>query len=576
MISIVSAVRDLGRLREISAVLVRHGFGEIVARVGLGGAKARPSVPPPPLTPLTEGLEVPSYEHAHGEEEKQRVSGAERMRFVLQDLGPTFIKLGQILSTRQDVLPDSLILELKKLQDNVPAVPFAEIKAVVETSLGASIADVYVSFDETPLASASIGQVHRAVLATPDGNVEVVVKVQRPGVGSTVARDLEILHLLAAALERTVPETRIYSPVGLVQQFDQSITNELNFIIEADNADRFTRNFKGHARVHFPAVYRHASAKQVLTEEFLDGKKIEGAVAAGASGPALAREAVGVIIKMIFEDGFFHADPHPGNIIILGTSEEPVFGLIDVGMVGRLSPELRDLTLDLLVAAVRKDSYAVADALYAIGRPTRKVDMRAYRGEASLLAEKYLGRPLKELDIPGLIFDLIRTALKYGIEIPSDFMLVGKAMIAIDGIGKSVDPDLDVGGVASPALLDLVKKRYSPERIGNELWRAVEQLSKASYDMPMQLREVLDDLRLGRLSLRTVDPALPRTADRLGRRLYTGLIVASLIGAGAMLLQSQAHAVVGIVMLALAALIWVGHALRDLRRSLSGPPSPRS
>jgi ubiquinone biosynthesis protein len=573
VISIVSAVRDLGRLREISAVLVRHGFGEIVARVGLGGGKPRPSVPPPPLA---EGLEVPSYEHAHGEEEKTRVSGAERMRFVLQDLGPSFIKLGQILSTRQDVLPDSLILELKKLQDNVPAVPFADIKAVVETSLGASISDVYVSFDETPLASASIGQVHRAVLATLDGNVEVVVKVQRPGVGSTVARDLEILHLLAAALERAVPETRIYSPVGLVQQFDQSITNELNFIIEADNADRFARNFKGHTGVHFPAVHRHASAKQVLTEEFLDGKKIERAVADGASGPSLAREAVGVIVKMIFEDGFFHADPHPGNIIILGTAKEPIFGLIDVGMVGRLSPELRDLTLDLLVAAVRKDSYAVADALYAIGRPTRKVDMRSYRGEASLLAEKYIGRPLKELDVPGLIFDLIRTALKYGIEIPSDFMLVGKAMIAIDGIGKSVDPDLDVYGVASPALLDLVKKRYSPERIGNELWRAAEQLSKASYDMPMQLREVLDDLRLGRLSLRTVDPALPRTADRLGRRLYTGLIVASLIGAGAMLLQSQAHTVVGIVMLALAALIWLGHALRDLRRSLSGPPSPRS
>jgi ubiquinone biosynthesis protein len=570
MISVVSAVRDLGRLREISAVLVRHGFGEVVARIGLGGAKLRASTPPPPMP---DGLDVAAVEYAHGEDEKKQVSGAERMRFVLQDLGPSFIKLGQILSTRKDVLPDSLILELQKLQDNVPAVPFADIKAVVEASLGASIADVYESFDETPLASASIGQVHRAVLATADGKVDVVVKVQRPGVGSTVARDLEILHLLAAALERTVPETRIYSPVGLVQQFDQSITSELNFIIEADNADRFARNFKGHTRVHFPAVYRQASAKQVLTEEFLNGKKIERAVADGASGPGLAREAVGVIVKMVFEDGFFHADPHPGNIIILGTPEDPVFGLIDVGMVGRLSPELRDLTLDLLVAAVRKDSYAVADALYAIGRPTRKVDMRAYRGEASLLAEKYLGRPLKEIEMSSLIFDLIKTALKYGIEIPTDFMLVGKALVAIDGIGKTVDPDLDVYGTASPALFDLVKKRYSPERIGNELWRSVEQLSKASFDMPMQLREVLDDLRLGRLSLRTVDPALPRTADRLGRRLYTGLIVASLLGSGTVLLQGQLHPVVGIVMLGLAGVIWVIQALRDLKRSFSRSPS---
>jgi len=570
MISVVSAVRDLGRLREISAVLVRHGFGEIVTRVGLGAAKPRSSAPPPPLP---DGLEVPPFEHAHGEDEKQKISGAERMRLVLQDLGPSFIKLGQILSTRQDVLPEAVILELKKLQDEVPAVPFADIKAVVESSLGASLRDVYVSFDEVPLASASIGQVHRAVLATPEGNVDVVVKVQRPGVAATVVRDLEILHLLAAALERTVPETRIYSPVGLVQQFDQSITNELNFIIEADNADRFARNFKGNPSARFPTVYRQASAKQVLTEEFFHGKKIDQAVASGASGPQLAREAVGVIIKMIFEDGFFHADPHPGNIIILGTAEEPVFGLIDVGMVGRLSPELRDLTLDLLVAAVRKDSYAVADALYAIGRPTRKVDMRAYRAEASLLAEKYLGRPLKELEFASLIRDLMRTALKYGIEIPPDFMLVGKAMMTIEGIGKSVDPDLDIYGVASPRLLELVKARYSPERLGNDLWRGFEQLSKAGLDMPMHLREVLDDLRLGRLSLRTIDPALPRTADRLGRRLYTGLIVASLIGSGTVLLQGQVHTAIAVAMFALAGLMWIGHALRDIRRAWSRPPS---
>jgi ubiquinone biosynthesis protein len=568
MISLVAAVRDLGRLREITSVLVRHGFGEVVTRVGLGG-KARPSMAPPPLTAPEGALDVPPGEHARGEEEKQKISGAERMRLVLQDLGPTFIKLGQILSTRQDVLPETLIVELKKLQDEVPPVPFTEIRNVVEASLGASLADVYVSFDETPLASASIGQVHRAVLATETGNVDVVVKVQRPGVANTVARDLEILHLLAAALERAIPETRIYNPVGLVQQFDQSITNELNFIIEADNADRFAKNFAGHPRVRFPTVYRKATAKQVLTEDFFHGKKIDRAVADGASGPVLAREAVSVIVKMIFEDGFFHADPHPGNIIILGRPEEPVFGLIDVGMVGRLSPELRDLTLDLVIAAVRKDSYAVADALYAIGRPTRKVDMRAYRAEASMLAEKYLGRPLKEMDFAALIRDLMRAALKYGIEIPPDFMLVGKALMTIDGIGKTVDPDLDIYGVATPALLAQLRRRYSPEKLGNDLWRTVEQLSRAGVDMPMQLREVLDDLRLGRLALRTVDPNLSDTGDRLGRRLYTGLIVASLIGSGTVLVQGETHRVVGVVMLSAAGLLWVLHGLGDIQRRLT-------
>jgi ubiquinone biosynthesis protein len=568
MISVVSAVRDLGRLKEISAVLVRHGFGEVVTRVGIGSLRRSSSVPPP-SNPTGESLDVPAFEHDAGEKERAHVSGAERMRLVLQDLGPTFIKLGQILSTRQDVLPEGVISELKKLQDDVPSVPFGDIKTVVETSLGAPLDAVYVSFDEAPLASASVGQVHRAVLATESGNVDVVVKVQRPGVAATVARDLEILHLLAAALERAIPETRIYSPIGLVQQFDQSITMELNFIIEADNADRFARNFAGHPKVRFPTVYRQACAKSVLTEELFHGKKIDRAVAEGASGPALAREAVGVIIKMIFEDGFFHADPHPGNVMILGPNEDPVFGLIDVGMVGRLSPELRDLTLDLLVAAVRKDSYAVADALYAIGRPTRKVDMRAYRAEASLLAEKYLGRPLKDLDFASLIRDLMRAALKYGIEIPSDFMLVGKAMMTIEGIGKSVDPDLDIYGVASPKLFELVKRRYSPEKLGNDLWRTVDQLSKAGIDLPIQAREVLDDLRLGRLTLRTADPELQKTGERVGKRIYTGLVVASLIASGTLLLNGGTNHVAAIVMLSLAGLVWLGEWLSDVRRRIA-------
>jgi ubiquinone biosynthesis protein len=557
MVSFVTAVRDLGRLREISAVLVRHGFGEIVGRAGLGRTKK---------TDPVEAPEIPTEEVVRGEAEKQKVSLAVRARLVLQDLGPSFIKLGQIASTRNDLLPADLITELKKLQDEVPPVPFADIKLAVETSLGASLADAYVSFDEKPLATASIGQVHRAVLATPDGNKDVVVKVQRPGVGVTVARDLELLHMMAAAIERAIPETKIYSPVGLVNQFDRSITSELNFQIEADNAERFALNFEGKDYVKFPKVYRQAASKHVLTLEFFDGKKIDAALVAGFPGPSIAKSAVGLVIKMIFEDGFFHADPHPGNIFILGTPEEPVIGLIDVGMVGRLSPELRERTVDLMIAAVRKDSYAVADVLYTIGRPTKKVDMREYRAEVAMLAEKYLGKPLKEIDLSAMIRDLVHGALKYGIEIPTDFMLVGKSLMTIEGIGKQLDPDLDVFGEASPYFFELLKARYSPQRLGNELWRGVEQLSRAGYDMPMQVREVLEDLRLGRLALRSPDPGVPKAADRLGRRIFSGLVVLALVGSGAFLVTRPAHESLGIAMLVFAALVWLGHGLLDLRR----------
>jgi ubiquinone biosynthesis protein len=572
VISVVSAVRDLGRLREITSVLVRHGFGEVVTRVGFGRKprKGTASDPPPSARGAEEAPEISTDELAKGEEEKTRTSTAERIRLVLQDLGPSFIKLGQIASTRPDVLPPDVITELKKLQENVPPVPFEELKKVIETSLGQTIEQVFVSFDERPLAAASIGQVHRAVLATPDGEVQVVVKVQRPNVGDTVQRDLELLHIMAAALERAIPETKLYSPIGLVQQFDRSITAELNFTIEGENGERFAKNFEGTPLgelARFPKVYKQASSKHVLALEFFDGQKIEKAVASGMDGKLVAKNAVGVVIKMIFEDGFFHADPHPGNIIMLGGPEwaAPVIGLIDLGMVGRLSPELRDRTVDLMVAAVRKDSYAVADALYTIGRPTKKVDMREYRSEVSLLAEKYLGRPLKEIDLSSMLRDLVQGAMKFGIEIPTDFMLVGKALMTLEGIGKQLDPDLDVFGEAQPFFIAILKKRYSPQRLGNELIRGVEQLSRAGFDVPIQAREVLEDLRLGRLVIKTADPGLPAASDRLGRRLFSGMVVASTTLAGALVLPHQLATGAGLF--AISGLMLVLHVVRDRRRS---------
>jgi ubiquinone biosynthesis protein len=574
MVSLLGAVRDIGRLREIYVVLVRHGFAEFAARLGFGG-----TVPASALTTsgaaaeLTAGAlddsePVSEAVHKHGEEERRRISLAERVRLVVMDLGPSFVKLGQIASTRPDLLPEAWIRELKKLQDEVTPLEFTEVQKAVETSLGAPLADLYESFDEQPLASASIAQVHRAVLKHEGGTRDVVVKVQRPRIAATVARDVELLHTLARFVERTIPESHIYQPTALVDQFDNAITAELDFTLEADNAKRFARNFAGHAHAVFPEMYREASSKRVVTMDYLPGCKVYEAIERrGFEGPVLARTVTGIIIKMIFEDGFFHADPHPGNILIAGEPEAPKIGLVDLGMVGRLTPEMRNKTVDLMMAAIRNDHDALADACYAMGTPTKKVDMRAYRAEVATLSDKYLNKPLGELDVAAMIGDLVRTATKYGIEIPADFMLVGKAFMTLDGIGKEIDPNLQILEEARPYFFDLLRRRYAPERIASDLWRGLERLSSAAYDLPQQMREVMDDLRLGRLTVRTHDANAPKVIDRLGRRVLTGMVVGATVLAGAYLLpQGATSQTVGIVLLVFGGLWMFWHLVLDLRR----------
>jgi ubiquinone biosynthesis protein len=548
MVSIVHAARDLGRVRDISKVLVRHGFGEIVTRLGLRGRK-------PPDDPSSETRDTGSI--------------GVRVRNVLEDLGPSFVKLGQIASTRSDVLPVEVVSELKKLLDDVPPVPAEAIRLRIENSLGAPVADIYESFDDTPLAAASVAQVHRATLRTKDGLAKVVVKVQRPDIAETIASDLDLLHTFAALLERAIPESRSYSPVGLVQEFDRAMQNELDFTTEKENAERFRSNFRDFPGARFPVVYAEASSKHVLTLEFLDGLKIYAAVQKGFSGRDLARLAMHIVVKQIFEDGFFHADPHPGNVLVLGSVARPEYALIDLGMVGRLGPRMRDLTVDLMVAAAREDYDAVADAMYALATPTKKVEMRAFRANVALLAEKYLRRNLRDIDLSALIHDLISTATRYGLEVPPDFVLVGKALITIEGVGKEIAPDFDIIEESRPLFLDLLRKRYSPQRLGNELLRRVERLSGATSQLPEQLQEVLEDLRMGRLAIRVTDTEAREVSDRLGRRVFSALIASACLLAGSALLI-KGHSRLGTTLLCVAVIgilmHWIADAYRSLRR----------
>lgn len=541
MISPITLFGSLDRARQISTVLVRHGFGEILSRVGLGTLRRK-----------------------EDEEAAPKISFAQRLRLVLQELGPSFVKLGQIISTRPDLIPAEIHAELKKLQDSVPPVPFAELRPPIESALGGTLEELFVEFQEKPLASASIGQVHRARLQAGEAVVDVVVKVQRPNIREVIERDLELLYGFAKLVERFIPESRLYSPVGLVREFDQTILAELDFLAEADNAERFARNFAKNPSVRFPKIYRERSSKKVLTMEFFDGLKITEATQHGASGEQIAKTALGVVAQMVFEDGLFHADPHPGNLLVLRPLDGPVvLGLLDLGLVGRLNERLQDATIDLMVAAVRQDVDALTDALLAIGKPRGSVDKDALRSLVGTVSQKYLGRPLREIEVSAMIGDLIDGGKQFNIEMPTELVMMGKALMTIEGIGKELYPELDVYTELKPYFLKLVWRRYNPEKLGREALRGLSQVNRLALNLPDQLHTILEDLRRGRLALKTQDVQQAEIYDRLGRRLFSSIVVVGLLVSGALLWEKGD---IGFWLLLVALVVGLFHLLRDFWR----------
>ena len=508
VVSLFDTVRDLGRLREIAGVLARHGFGEMLQRTGLASL-------------------------ASGKKSEANEPGfAPRVRLVLEELGPTFVKLGQLLSTRPDLLPAEMIEELRKLQDDVPPLPFEEMKVAIEAELGAPISELFSSFDERPLASASIGQVYRALLKTEEHEVAVAVKVQRPNIGRTIDRDIDLLYWFARSIERSMPEARVYTPVRLVEEFDRAIRAELDFSLEADNAERFAHNFADLPTVRFPKVYREYSSRRAITMGYIDGENVFDAVAHGSSAERIAKNAVQIVVKMIFEHGFFHADPHPGNILILGDREDPVLGLVDLGLVGRLSPRLRDRLVDLVIAAGTRDTRAIADALYSIGKPTKKVDRMAFEAEVARLSDKYLGRQLGDVPMSDLLRDLANASLRYGMETPADLLMVGKAVMTVEGIARQIYPSLDVVEEMRPYFTEIVGYRYSPERLTTDMLHIATRFANAASEFPARAEDILEDLRHGRMSIEVRQSSLMRATERLGRRIFSGLVISSLVVTG--------------------------------------------
>jgi ubiquinone biosynthesis protein len=466
-------------------------------------------------------------------------SRPEHIRLALEELGPTFVKLGQTLSTRTDLLPPEYVAELAKLQDAAAPVPGEVARGVVVEELEGEISEVFATFDEVPLAAASIGQAHAATL--PDGT-EVVVKVRRPGVVEQVDQDLEILQNLASRAERHWKEAAEHDVVGLAEEFGQTLRAELDYLTEGRNADRFADNFAGDAGVHIPRVYWETTTSRVLTLERISGIKANDLAALDAAGidrRELASTATRISAQMIFENGLFHGDPHPGNFFV---EEGGRIGVVDFGMVGTLSDRLRDQLGAVLIAFTEHDADRMTDAVLALGVARHRVD----RGELAADIQGFLGRysdiGLGDISITRALEEAMAIMRRHRLRLPRDLSLLVKVLVMEEGLGAALVPDFQLDAELAPYARQLIVRERAPEVVLRRLLASSSDAAQLASELPQQLRRLLREGEAGDLQLRITSEdlqALGVRVERAGDRIAVALIAAAAIEAGARLLAAQ-------------------------------------
>jgi len=508
----LSAVRDLGRLHDIASILIRYGFGDIVRRAGLGHF----------LDHAGKAL------HWKYPAEQSHLETPQRIRRALEEMGPTFIKLGQILATRIDLFQPDWIREFEKLQDQAPALPFAALEQQLLEDLGAPVDEIFPELDKKPLAAASIAQVHRARLG--DGT-RVIVKIRRPGIEQIIEADLRLLERLARILESEIAELRRYRPQEIVHQFRLSMRRELDLAIECRNAERVAANFVGKPEIIVPKVYWEWVGKRVNVQQFIQGiagRDQQAIDAAGLNRSLLATRGAHAVLQMVLIDGLFHADPHPGNIIYLPDNR---IAFIDFGMVGRLSESRRDEVIDLLHAIVNRDSNGVVDVLLDWSREVY-IDTTSLTPEVDLFIDTYHGVPLKALNMASMLADLTTLMRDHQLALPPDLSLLFKALITLEGMGRQLDPDFDMISTAAPFLERAMLARYRPDILAKRGFRQFAGILDIVTGMPQDLRRLLKSMRGGALKINVGVTELNHFGwqlDRAASRLTIGMVTSALI-----------------------------------------------
>ena len=481
MPKLVQTVRHLRRYQQIGRVLTRYGFGQVLTQLGIARA----------IVPSLEKLRFSSAEIL-------RATPAERVRMVLEELGPTFIKLGQILSTRADILPAELVRELEKLQDTVPAADPTLIQAQVECELGKALPEIFASFDPIPVASASLGQVH---LATLPGGEQVAVKVLRPGVDKVIQVDLDILLELAALAERRTEWGRYYNVWSLAQEFADTLYHEQNYEQEGHNMDRYQQIFADDPCVYIPTVYWATTTRRVLTMERIQGIKITdiaGLEAANLDRKVIARRNITILLKAILHHGFFHADPHAGNFMVLPGE---VLALMDFGIMGHLDQAERLGLIRLFIALLRQDPDRAAEALLDLGIATQAADKRKLSRDLDRLRLRYYGLDLEKIRARSFFEELMTVAFAHRLKMPSNLVLVFKTIAMLEGISLQLDPTMNLFEELEPYVREAVFELESPLARLRDAVERMQEAIEALMLLPRQLQTVLRQLESGEAQL---------------------------------------------------------------------------
>jgi ubiquinone biosynthesis protein len=512
----IGAVRDLKRMHDIASVLIRYGFGDVVRRIGMAQALERA------------GRAL----HWREPEELAHLEPSARVRRALEALGPTFVKLGQILATRVDLFPPDWISEFSKLQDAAPAVPFADLCAQLAEDLGEAPEAIFTEIDTEPLAAASLAQVHRARLG--DGT-EVILKLRRPGIRPIIEADLRLMERLAEIIEAEASDLSRYRPRDVVRQFTASLRRELDFAAECRNAERIAEQFAGHPEIYIPRVHWQWCGERLNVQDYVDGipgRDLAAADAAGLDRKLLARRGAEAVLKMLLEDGFFHADPHPGNVFYLAGNR---IAFIDFGMVGRLTEERRSQVARLLHGLVSRDSALVADVLLDWSDDEQRdpdSDLGNLRTEIDSFVDLYHGVPLQRLDIGAMLSDLLTILRQHGLSLPADLALMIKAFITLEGMGRQLDPEFDIAAEASPFLRQVLLAHAAPAAFARRGWRAFADAVDLLAGLPRDLRQFLRAARRGKLQVQVEVLPLQRFGgqiDRAASRLALAIVIAALI-----------------------------------------------